>query len=91
MKGKFVGNEFTAADKAINEKIEEIAKKRGTTMAIVATAWSLSKPYMTAPIIGMSNISRVEEAVKAVEFELSNEEIESIDKLYEPKAIIGHS
>ena len=76
-------------DEKVNEKIEEIAKKRGTSMAIIATAWSLSKPFMTAPIIGMSKIDRVEEAVKAVNFELTKEEVESIDTLYEPKSVIG--
>jgi aryl-alcohol dehydrogenase-like predicted oxidoreductase len=44
---------------------------------------------MTAPIIGMSKIDRVEEAVKAVNFELTKEEVESIDTLYEPKSVIG--
>ncbi|KUJ13876.1 Aldo/keto reductase [Mollisia scopiformis] len=89
MKGTFLGNEWTDADKKINEKVEEIAKKRGTTMTVVALAWSLSKPFMTAPIIGMSKKERVDEAVQAINFELSKEDIESIDNLYEPKKVIG--
>jgi aryl-alcohol dehydrogenase-like predicted oxidoreductase len=89
MGGKFLGNEWTATDEKINRKIEEIAKKRGVSMAIIAIAWSLSKPYMTAPIIGMSKIERVEEAIKAVNFDLSAEEEKSIDELYEPKNIMG--
>lgn len=48
----------TEADQKINKTIEEIAKKMRTTTAIVATAWSLSKPFMTAPIIGMSGFKR---------------------------------
>jgi len=89
MGGAFLGSKWTATDEKINEKIEEIAKKRGTSMAIVAIAWSLSKPFMTAPIIGMSKVDRVNEAVEAVNFELSKEEIESIDSLYEPKRVLG--
>ena len=89
MKGTFMGNEYTAADQKINKKVEEIAKKRGVSMAIIAIAWSLSKPYMTAPIVGMSKVERVEEAVAAVNFELTKEEIESIDELYEPKKTMG--
>jgi len=91
MGGKFLGNEWTEADKQINRKIEEIAKKRGVSMAIVAIAWSLSKEYMTSPIIGMSKIERVEEAVKAVDFELTKEEEKSIDDLYVPKKTMGFS
>ncbi|KAH8655039.1 NADP-dependent oxidoreductase domain-containing protein [Tricladium varicosporioides] len=89
MKGTFLGNEWTEADKKINQKIEEIAEKRGTSMAVVAMAWSLSKPFMTAPIVGMSKIERVNEAVTAIDFELSEEEIESIDSLYIPKNVMG--
>jgi aryl-alcohol dehydrogenase-like predicted oxidoreductase len=58
-------------------------------MATVSIAWSLSKPFMTSPIIGMSKVERVEEAVEAVNFELTKEEVESIDGLYEPKKVIG--
>ena len=89
MGGKFLGREWNATDAKINGKIEEIAEKRGVSMAIVAIAWSLSKPFMTAPIIGMSKIERVEEAVKAVNFELSKGEVESIDELYPPKDVMG--
>lgn len=91
MGGKFLGSQWTETDKKINQKIEEIAKKRGVSMAIVAIAWSLSKDYMTAPIIGMSKIERVEEAVKAVNFKLTKTEEKSIDDLYEPKKILGIS
>ncbi|TVY21367.1 putative aryl-alcohol dehydrogenase [Lachnellula arida] len=91
MGGKFLGHAWTAADEKINRKIEEIAKKRGTSMAIVATAWSLSRPFVTAPIIGMSKIERVDEAVRALEFKLSEEEVRSIDEIYVPKNVIGIS
>jgi len=91
MGGKFLGKEFTAIDAKINEKIEEIAKKRGVSMAIVAMAWSLSKPYMTAPIVGMGKLERVNEAVEAVNFELTKEEEKSIDELYVPREVWGIS
>lgn len=91
MSGKFMGNDLTEADIRINEKIQEIAKKRGVSMAIVAMAWSLSKEYVTAPIVGMGKIERVQEAVEAVNFELTKEEETSIDELYQPRKIIGFS
>jgi len=89
MAGTFLGSPITEADKRINEKIQEIAKKRETSMAIVAIAWSLSKPFMTAPILGMSKVERIKEAVEAVNFELTQEEIESIDDLYVPRDVMG--
>lgn len=59
-------------------------------MAIVSIAWSLSKPFITAPILGMSKKERVDEAVKATSFKLNPEELKSIDDLYEPRKVIGH-
>ncbi|KAM3084031.1 hypothetical protein ACMFMG_001861 [Clarireedia jacksonii] len=91
MNGKLMGADITDVDAKINERIEEIAKKRGVSMAVVAIAWSLSKEFVTSPIIGMSKIERVQEAVEAVNFELSKEEIESIDALYLPKNTLGFS
>jgi diketogulonate reductase-like aldo/keto reductase len=60
-------------------------------MAVAATAWSLSKLLMAVPIIRMSKIERVDEAIQTVNFELSKEEVDSIDPLYEPKNVIGIS
>jgi aryl-alcohol dehydrogenase-like predicted oxidoreductase len=59
-------------------------------MAIVAIAWSLSKPFITVPILGMSKKERVDEAIKGIEFELKTEEMRSIDDFYVPKQVIGH-
>lgn len=86
----FHGTPYTDADKAINSQIEIIAKSREVSMATVAIAWSLSKPFITAPILGMSKKERIDEAVAAIFFELSEEEIKSIDDLYVPKNVIGH-
>lgn len=86
----FWGQEPTEADKKINEKIEEIAKKRGVSMAIVSIAWCLEKPFVTSPILGMSKKERVDEAIKAIDFKLTEEEIKSIEDLYVPKEIMGH-
>ncbi|KAE8144571.1 NADP-dependent oxidoreductase domain-containing protein [Aspergillus avenaceus] len=90
MNGGLMGHAFTDTDRKINEKVEEIAKSRGVSMATVALAWTLSKPFITSPIVGMSKKERVDEAVQAIDFELSEEEIKGIDDLYEPRKVIGH-
>lgn len=50
----FLYQTISEEDKKINEKIQEIAQVRGVTMATVAIAWVLSKPFITSPILGMS-------------------------------------
>lgn len=84
------GRPWTESDKRTNAKIEEIAKARGTSMAVVAIAWSLSKPFIHSPIVGLSSEKRVDEAIKALNFELTSAEINSIDDLYEIHETMGH-
>lgn len=90
MQDLFRGQGFTDTDRKINERIEEIAKARGVSMAIVSLAWCLSKPFITSPIVGMGKKERVDEAIQAADFELSEEEIKKIDELYVPKPVFGH-
>lgn len=49
--------------KTINEKVEEIAKKRGLTMAQVALAWSLGSEHVTAPIVGTTKLDNLKELI----------------------------
>lgn len=62
----FLGQPTTDTDKKINEQVEKLANKHGVSMQIVAIAWSLSKPFIAAPILGMSKKERVDEAVEAL-------------------------
>lgn len=90
MNEAFMGHPITDTDRKISERIEQIAAKHNVSMAIVSLAWCLSKPFITSPIVGMSKKERVDEAIRAADFKLSEEDIKSIDELYVPKAIIGH-
>lgn len=60
-------------------------------MAQVALAWSLSKPYVSAPIVGTTSIDKLEDVIKGCQVELTKEEVKEIDDLYQPLPIIGHS
>lgn len=77
----------TEAGKAIVDRVEEVAKKRGVSMAVVAIAWSLSKGMI--PIVGFSGTHRVDDAVKAVEFKLTDEEAAYLEELYQPQSVQG--
>ena len=86
-----MGNEWTEADKKINKRVQEIAKDRGTTMAVVAIAYTLAKPFIHSPIVGLSSEKRVDEAIEAINFKLTDEEVKAIDDLYTPHNTIGFS
>jgi aryl-alcohol dehydrogenase-like predicted oxidoreductase len=61
-----MGQPITDADRKINEQIEKLATQHVVSMATVAIAWSLSKPFITATILGLSKKERVDEEVQAL-------------------------
>uniref|UniRef100_A0A060TAR8 ARAD1B09262p n=1 Tax=Blastobotrys adeninivorans TaxID=409370 RepID=A0A060TAR8_BLAAD len=77
----------TDAGKTIVDRVEEVAKKRGTSMAIVAIAWSLSKGMV--PIVGFSGTHRIDDAIKAVQFKLTEQESAYLEEPYQPLPIQG--
>jgi 1-deoxyxylulose-5-phosphate synthase len=81
---------YAEGDRTILQAVSDIAEKRGVTRAQVALAWLLSKPVISAPIVGVTRSQQLEEALGAVSIELSPEEIEQLETPYEPHAIAGH-
>ncbi|KAG9027633.1 hypothetical protein FRB95_007567 [Tulasnella sp. JGI-2019a] len=75
----------------INERVACIAKARNVSMAQVALAWCLSKPFVTAPIIGTTSVEKLKDLCAGVHLKLDAEEIRSIDEPYEPRRIAGHN
>ncbi|KAG8873897.1 hypothetical protein FRB98_008721 [Tulasnella sp. 332] len=89
---EFIGDpEKSTYLRTINERIESIAKTHGVSMAQVAVAWLLSKPFLTAPIIGTTSVDKLNDLVGGVHLKLTADEIKSIDEPYEPRKIIGHA
>jgi len=75
----------------IIKRVEEIAKKKGVSMAQIAIAWSLAFPGVTAPIVGTTSLDNLKEIIDAVHVKLTDEEIKYLEEPYVPQAIIGHS
>jgi aryl-alcohol dehydrogenase-like predicted oxidoreductase len=77
-------------DLEIRAVVTEIAQARGVANAQVALAWLLSKPAVTAPIVGASKMAHLEDALAALEIELDDEEIERLEAPYLPHRVAGH-
>jgi 1-deoxyxylulose-5-phosphate synthase len=73
------------------ERVSELAERRGLPIAQVALAWMLSKPLVTAPIIGATKPHHLEDAIAALSVQLTPEEIQHLEEPYRPHPIIGHS
>jgi aryl-alcohol dehydrogenase (NADP+) len=74
-------------DWAIVETVEEIATERGTSMAEIALAWLLSRPGVTAPIIGATKLDQLQTSLRAVSLKLTPEEIAALEAPYTPKRV----
>ncbi|MEL7696029.1 MULTISPECIES: aldo/keto reductase [Pantoea] len=76
-------------DAAIAQRLAQVAKDKGVTRAQVALAWLLSKPAVTAPIIGASRAEQFDDLVKAVDVTLSEAEIATLEEVYQPHQAVG--
>ena len=78
-----------ASDWDVVESVLAVAKERDRPPAQIALAWMLSKPFVTAPIIGATKLSHLEDAIAATEISLSQEEIERLEAPYRPHPVKG--
>lgn len=78
-------------DFLVADRVQEIARRRGVSGPQIALAWLLSKPYVTAPIIGASRMQHLEESLAAVEIRLAPDEVKALEEPYQLHPILGHS
>jgi aryl-alcohol dehydrogenase-like predicted oxidoreductase len=92
-RGLLAGKAVERADSArarTDAYTRELARARGVSNMQVALAWLLSKPVVTSPIVGATKIPHLEQAVAALQIELSAAESAALEELYRPRAVAGH-
>jgi aryl-alcohol dehydrogenase-like predicted oxidoreductase len=77
-------------DQQIVERVAETSEKYGVPRAHIALAWLLQKEPVTAPIVGATKISHLEDAVGALTIKLTQEELAYLEEPYMPHHIVGH-
>ncbi|ODQ57130.1 hypothetical protein WICANDRAFT_58788 [Wickerhamomyces anomalus NRRL Y-366-8] len=82
-----IGTKGQDSDIEIVNRVGEIAKTKGTSMAAVATAWVIAKG--AAPIIGFTTVERVDDAVEGANLKLTEEEIKYLEEPYLPRARVA--
>jgi aryl-alcohol dehydrogenase-like predicted oxidoreductase len=75
---------------AVNARVQQLAEERGVKMAQIALSWVLHKDWVDAPIIGTTSVEHLEDAVEALEIDLSDSDIEFLEEPYEPVPVSGH-
>ena len=87
--GRLLYKRTEEADRAIIDRVGEIATKRNLGRATVALAWMLSKPAITSPIVGATKPEHLKDAIAAVAVSLSSEEISALEEHYMPHQVAG--
>jgi len=82
--GKSLYTRTDEANRTINGVVQAVAQERGLKMAQVAAAWVLQKQPVTAPIVGVTKLEQLADAVAAVEIRLSPEEVSRLEAPYVP-------
>ena len=82
---------YRDSDVDIVARNAETARRLGVSPAQTALAWLLSKSNVTSPIIGASRLEQLDDALGAVDLELSDDDIAALEERYEPHAISGHT
>ena len=80
---------YQESDYQVVDRVIDLAKKRGVSNAQIALAWMLHKTGITSPIIGATKPHHLEEAVKALEVQLTQGEIGYLEEPYQPHPILG--
>jgi aryl-alcohol dehydrogenase-like predicted oxidoreductase len=78
------------ADDQIIDAVGRIAAARAVSRASIALAWLLSKPVVTAPIVGATKVEHLDDAISALDLSLTPDEIAALETPYQPRAIAGH-
>ncbi|MEU8121497.1 aldo/keto reductase [Spirillospora sp. NPDC049024] len=82
---------YTESDFDVVDAVREVASGRGVPPAQAALAWLLAKPGVTAPIVGATKLTHVDDAIAAADLRLEEKEIERMEAPYRPHGVIGHS
>jgi aryl-alcohol dehydrogenase-like predicted oxidoreductase len=77
-------------DFSVIDRLVEVSKDKGESSAQVALAWLLSKPGVTAPIVGATKLKHLEDALAAEQLSLTEDEIKRLEEPYIPHSIAGH-
>jgi aryl-alcohol dehydrogenase-like predicted oxidoreductase len=80
---------YADSDRAVVDRVGEVAAERGVPMAQVALAWMLSKRVVTAPIVGATKPRHLEDAVAALDLTLTDDEVARLEAPYVPHPVAG--
>lgn len=77
------------ADRVVVERVSEVVEQHGIPRGRIALAWLLQKASVTAPLVGATKITHLEEAVGALSVTLTDDEVAFLEAPYVPHPVVG--
>jgi len=77
------------ADRKVVDRVAQVAATRGVSRAQIALAWLLTKPVITAPIVGATKLHHLDDALASLEVMLSADEIAALEEPYVPHEVVS--
>ncbi|WP_232700756.1 aldo/keto reductase [Halobacterium wangiae] len=74
----------------VNERVQELAAEKDVEMAQISLAWLFHKEWVDAPIVGTTSVKHLEDAVEALDIDLSDADIDYLEEPYQPVRVSGH-
>src|SRR4029079_18939477 len=84
---QFGSSLYRDEDQAVVERVLAVAERRGVAPAQVALAWLLAQPGVTSPIVGITRREHLDDAVAAVDLELTDDEVADLSTGYVPHGV----
>ncbi|KAF5346826.1 hypothetical protein D9756_010565 [Leucocoprinus leucothites] len=85
------GYSASESTEKIIQRVEELAKSKGISMAQVALAWVLQREGVSAAIVGTTSLDNLHDLIDAVDVKLTAEEMKSLEEFYTARAVMGHA
>lgn len=86
----FANDMYTEDDLDVVDAVMAVAGQRGCSPAQIALAWLFAKPAVSAPILGATKIRHVDDAIAALDIELTADELALLEAPYRPHRVLGH-
>lgn len=80
---------YGEGDRAVADRVAEVAAARGVPRAQVALAWVASRPGVVAPIVGATKPEHLADAAAALELDLTDDEVRRLEVPYRPHPVLG--
>jgi aryl-alcohol dehydrogenase-like predicted oxidoreductase len=87
---EFADSMYVESDFDVIDEVAALAKERDVSPAQVALAWLLGRPGVAAPIVGATKLAHLEDAIAALDVQLTDAETARLERPYQPHAVLGH-